>query len=81
MLTGTTEEVGTDLPTVVAPNAKTRFDALRQADPSVTWPAFIARVEATFRAFHESWCAQDLHAVRPYLSDNLFGLQTYWVEA
>jgi predicted lipid-binding transport protein (Tim44 family) len=54
---------------------------LEQRDPSFTWKAFITRVERTFQEFHASWCAQDLTAVRPYLSDNLFELQRYWVHA
>lgn len=79
MLTGTTEEVGTDLPTVVAPDVKTQLANLNAEDPSFVWQAFLARVERTFAAFHASWSAQELSGVRPFLSDNLFELQRYWV--
>jgi hypothetical protein len=81
MLTGTTEEVGTDWPTVVAPDAKKELEALRRRDPAFAWPAFVSRVGAVFSAFHASWSAQDLKEVRPYLSDNLYELQKYWVRA
>ena len=81
MLTGTTQEVGTDLPTVVARDVKAKLKALEQRDPAFTWRGFIARVERTFHTFHASWSAQDLKDVRPYLSDNLFELQRYWVNA
>ena len=81
MLTGTTEEEGTDLPTVVARDANQRLEALRQRDPSFQWPAFVKRVEHVFHAFNHSWVAQDLREVRPYLSDGLYNLQTYWVNA
>jgi hypothetical protein len=81
MLTGTTEEVGTDWPTVVAPDARKELEALRERDPAFSWPAFVQRVERVFHAFHRSWSAQDLQGVRPYLSDNLFELQQYWVRA
>ena len=81
MLTGTTEEVGTDWPTVVAPDVKKELEALRARDPAFTWPTFVSRVGVVFSAFHASWGAQDLTAVRPYLSDNLYGLQKYWVRA
>jgi hypothetical protein len=81
MLTGTTEEVGTDFPTVVAPDAKRSLEALRAGDPGFTWPAFVKKVEHVFHAFHRSWVAQDLKDVRPYLSDNLYELQRYWVNA
>jgi hypothetical protein len=79
MLTGTTEEVGTDLPTVVAPDVNAHLAALQREDPTFVWPAFLARIERAFAAFHASWSAQDLTAVRPYLTDNLFELQRYWV--
>ena len=81
MLTGTTEEEGTDLPTVVARDAKKRMESLRQRDAAFQWPAFVKRVEHVFHAFHHSWGAQDLKEVRPYLSDSLYNLQTYWVNA
>jgi hypothetical protein len=81
MLTGTTEEVGTDWPTVIASDVKSELDALRARDAAFSWSAFVARVGVVFAAFHESWSAQDLAAVRPFLSDNLFELQQYWVRA
>src|SRR5262249_39776524 len=81
MLTGKTDEVGTDWPTVVAPDATAELNALRARDPSFAWPAFVARVDLVFHAFHRSWASQDLKAVRPFLSDNLYELQRYWVEA
>lgn len=80
MLTGTTEEIGTDLPTVVAPDVKTQLANLNAEDPTFAWPAFLARVERAFAAFHASWSSQELSGVRPYLSDNLFELQRYWVD-
>ena len=81
MLTGTTEEVGTDWPTVVDPDAKKELERLRARDPGFVWPAFVSRVGVVFSAFHTSWSSQDLSAVRPYLSDNLFEIQQYWVRA
>jgi hypothetical protein len=80
MLTGTTEEQGTDLPTVIAPDAEAKYKELVAADPSFSWTAFIARVETTFHAFHAAWSMQDLAGVRPYLSDSLFETQRYWVQ-
>jgi predicted lipid-binding transport protein (Tim44 family) len=81
MLTGTTEEVGTDAPTIVAPDARREMDALNARDPGFTWASFVNKVRVVFDAFHTSWSAQDLTAVRAYLSDNLFELQRYWVSA
>lgn len=81
MLIGTTEEVGTDLPTVVAPDVEKRFGALVARDPSLTWLGFTQRVERIFATFHATWSAQQLDGVRPFLSDNLFETQRYWVRA
>ena len=81
LLIGTTEEVGTDLPTVVAPDVTAKWASLIQRDPAVGWSAFLSRLEAAFSAFHASWSSQDLRAVRPFLSDNLFETQKYWVAA
>lgn len=81
MLTGTTEEVGTDDPTVVALDVKQRFGELTARDPELTWLGFTQRVGKVFAELHRAWSAQQLAGVRPYLSDNLFEAQAYWVEA
>jgi hypothetical protein len=81
MLTGSVEEMGTDLPTLVAPDLKSRYHALSQKDPALSWPAFVRRVETIFGTFQVAWSSQDPLQVRPYLSDNLFQYQLYWVEA
>jgi predicted lipid-binding transport protein (Tim44 family) len=81
MLTGTTEEVGTDLPTVVANDVKEKYAALLARDPKVDWRTFTQRFDAVFYRFHETWSAQELAGVRPFLSDNLFEAQQYWIAA
>jgi len=80
MLTGTTEEVGTDLPTIAAPDVQRRYKELKAKDPALAFSNLQARVEAIFRAFHEGWSSQDLSRARPFLSDHLFQSQRYWVE-
>jgi hypothetical protein len=81
MLTGTTEEVGTDLLTRVAPDVQAKWKQLATRDPAISWKALLARVDVIFRAFHDAWSSQDLSKARPYLSDNLFQFQRYWVDA
>lgn len=80
MLTGTTEEVGTDAPTLVAPDTKARFDELQANDPAFGWARFSSRVEHIFTTFHEAWSNQELAPMRPYLSDGLFETQSYWIQ-
>lgn len=79
MLTGTTEEVGTDAPTIVAPDARQSLRELMRRG-GFTWADFADRVGLVFRTFHEAWSSQDLKPVRPFLSDALFDTQRYWVE-
>jgi predicted lipid-binding transport protein (Tim44 family) len=80
-LTGTTEEEGTDLPTVTDPEAASRLAALQARDASFSWEAFEARVALVFQEFQAAWSDRDLPRMRPWLSDSLFETQTYWVEA
>lgn len=79
MLTGTTEEVGNDLPTVVDPQAQQAWGALQQKDPAIDWNAFTGRVNLIFQTFQRAWSGRDLASMRPYLSDALFTTQSYWV--
>ena len=81
MLTADTQEEGTDLPTVVDPDARGAYNALAQRDPALAWQSFEARVQLVFLEFQRAWTARDLAAMRPFLSDNLFEVETYWVRA
>jgi hypothetical protein len=80
MLTGTTEEVGTDDPTVVDPELLPRFAALQAKDPQFQFPALQARIGLIFNEFQAAWSSRDLARMRPFMSDMLFMTQSYWVE-
>jgi hypothetical protein len=81
MLTGTTEEVGTSDPTITADDVQERWAALTARDRALDWALFTARIELVFKSFHEAWAKQEPLRVRPYLSDNLFQTQLYWIDA
>ncbi|MFT3769132.1 MAG: TIM44-like domain-containing protein [Minicystis sp.] len=81
ILTGTVEEAGTSDPTIVAPDVKERWDTLVAIDKGLDWGAFSGRIELIFRTFHEAWTKQEPRRVRPFLSDNLFQTQLYWIDA
>ena len=52
--------------------------SLQQRDPAFGEPAFLARVDTGFRKIQAAWCAQDLSAVRQFISDGIherFSLQ------
>ncbi len=80
MLTGAVAEVGTELPTVIVAGARERFGALTQRDPKFSWPAFQQRVALVFAALHDGWTSRDWRRVRPFVSDQLFQTQLYWIE-
>ncbi len=81
MLTSDVAEQGTELPTIVDPDAASAVAALRQRDPSFDWEAFKGRVALVFAWFQTAWAARDLSGMRPFFSDNLLEQQRYWVEA
>jgi hypothetical protein len=80
LLTGDTEEQGTDLPTVADPGIQSRFGELCQRDPQFSWPAFQAKVGLIFGAMQSSWSNRDWTHARPFVSDNLFQMLAYWIE-
>jgi hypothetical protein len=81
LLTSEVQEEGNNLPTVIDRNAAPGLDALWRRDPSFAWPQFEQRVGLIFREFQVAWSNRDLKQMRPFLSDNLFQQQTYWVQA
>jgi predicted lipid-binding transport protein (Tim44 family) len=80
MLGGSSPEQGTSLPTIVIDGAEQRLEKLVGRDATFAWPAFQERVGVIFEALHRGWCARDWRSVRPYVSDQLFQSQLYWIE-
>jgi hypothetical protein len=80
-LTGTVEEVGTDIPTVRQPDVEERWSRLCQEDPALTLDGLRARVALIHRELQAAWTAQDLAPVRPFLSAGLYAYMSAWVEA
>jgi hypothetical protein len=81
MLTGTVEEQGTDLPTVVDPRLSQALTYLRDKDASFDVAAIQARVERIFQVMQDAWSNLTWEKARPFLSDNLFEAQSYWIAA
>ncbi len=80
LLTSDVEESGTDQPTVVDPMAQQTLANLRQRDPSFDWNAFQQRIALAFNEMQTGWSNRDLSRVRPFVSDNLFQSQAYWID-
>jgi hypothetical protein len=81
LLTSNVEEEGTALPTITSPGAQTVFGQILAKDPQGTsWQTLDHRVRLVFQEFHAGWVARDPARVRPFVSDNLFQSQLYWID-
>lgn len=78
---GDVEEIGTDYPTVIDPEAQAGLEALQTRDPSQTWPAFVARVVLVYETLGAAWNSGDLRPARPFLTDTLFETQSQLLSA
>jgi predicted lipid-binding transport protein (Tim44 family) len=81
LLTADLPEKGTSLPTIVAPDLETALHGLERSDPEFSRKAFVERARMIFDRFQTAWSARDLLQMRPFMSDNLFQQQLYWIEA
>lgn len=80
-LTSDTEEVGTNLPTVVDPEAGARMQSLTRRDPTFQWPHFLGRVALIFAELQPAWSTLEWTRARPFVSDPLFQMLAYWIES
>lgn len=80
LLTSSVDEQGTSLPTIHDPHAQATFARIRAKDPELTWPKVEARIATIFQEFHAGWVARDPSKVRPFVSDNFFQSQLYWID-
>jgi uncharacterized Zn finger protein (UPF0148 family) len=80
-LTGTVEEQGTGLSTVIQPGLDAHFAQLRSDDPSVTEHALAVRLRLIYEELNTAWTNLDLRPIRPYVSDNLYDYLQYWIRA
>ncbi|MCL2778327.1 MAG: TIM44-like domain-containing protein [Polyangiaceae bacterium] len=80
LLTSNVQEEGTNLPTVVDPNAHAIFSQIQAKDPTFQWARLEGRIGLIFQEFHAGWVSRDPAKMRPFLSDNLFQSQLYWID-
>jgi predicted lipid-binding transport protein (Tim44 family) len=79
-LTGDTAEVGNDFPTVVDPEAQARYQALTRRDPSFSWQHLTGRVALVFGEMQVAWSTLEWKRARPFVSDQLFQMLSYWMD-
>lgn len=80
-LTSDVDEVGTDDPTRVDPNAQRGLAELTSADPSVSLAHLVQRLSAIYHALNAAWNSEDLARARPYISDSMYNYLAYWLTA
>jgi hypothetical protein len=78
-LTGETVEQGSDLETIIDPEAKSRLGDLSRRDPEFAFTAFQGRIELIFAELQIAWSTRDWKRARPFVSDSLFQSQLYWM--
>ena len=79
LLTQTVPESGTDLPTVYQSDfavVRQRFLAL---SPDFAWPRFTERARHIFLELQAAWSDRRWERARPYVSDQMFQTQLYWI--
>lgn len=79
-LTGDTAEVGNDFPTVVDPEAQARYQALTRRDPALSWQHLTGRVALIFGEMQVAWSTLEWKRARPFVSDQLFQMLSYWMD-
>ncbi len=80
-LGGEVEEEGTDLPTLVDPQASSGIAALEERDAGFKLEELNARATMIFLEMQQAWSSRDWSRARPFVTDNLFQTQVYWMEA
>ncbi len=79
-LTGTVAEQGTDLPTIIDPHLRKKWQSLTIDDTELTVTNLRARVEMIFKELSIGWSAVNAEHLRPYVSDGMFDYLRYWLD-
>ncbi len=73
-------EVGTDLPTVFAPDLATSQRAFFTRHPEVQWATLRARFSEIFLAIQAAWGDMRWERARPFETDAIFQQHRHWIE-
>ncbi len=81
LISGTVQERGTDLPTVVHHDVDRNWAELVASDPAITQESIGARLQLIYDELNKAWTALDLTPIRPFVSDGMFDYLQYWIDA
>ncbi len=79
ILTSDVPEVGTERPTIKAPDLKEQHDRLLAENPGLDWDKVHARFTTIFMELQTAWTEQDWQRARPYETDSLFQNHLFWI--
>lgn len=77
---GSVPERGGDMPTIVHPQLRARWQALCAADPALTHDRLRARTLLIYRELNAGWSELDPAKIRPFVSDGMFDYLRYWID-
>jgi predicted lipid-binding transport protein (Tim44 family) len=80
-LTTEVPEVGTNAPSLVAPDQQAAWQELVARDSALNEPDLLARISLIFDKLNHAYSALDLEPARGLLSDGMFDYLRYWTEA
>lgn len=73
-------EVGTDLPTVLAPTLREDMRAFSARHADFSWEAFRDHAELAFLTIQKAWSEQRWEEARALETDHLFQVHRFWLE-
>ncbi len=75
------EEQGTTLATVYSPMLNTGLAAIQNSDRGFTKADAEKRFRKIFIQLQDAWSNRDIPAIRPLVTDQLYRVYSYWIEA
>lgn len=75
------EEQGTYLPTVYSPMLRTGLNAIVYNDHGFAKAEAENRFRRIFLQLQDAWSNRDMQAIRPLVTDQLYRVYLYWIEA
>jgi predicted lipid-binding transport protein (Tim44 family) len=79
LLTQTVPEEGTDRRTVYQPDFAAARERFQAHNPDFTWPRFTERARHIFSELQAAWSDRQWERARPFVSDQMFQTQLYWI--
>jgi hypothetical protein len=79
VLTSTTEETGTSIPTLTDPDLAKWIIELPKLQEGFSWERFDERTLFVFNQLQKAWTERNWEYARPYETDGLFQTHAYWI--